>query len=338
MRRTKNPKWNRLLLAVAALLLVVQLVGVSLAAYTSQGFLRGVARNRDNDNIRFSSNYMSAISTSDTNYIRRVLTYDQSGSDDIDIEIFVYNYAQGNKTLVNENDITYDMTITLSGGTQTEYTVKYGDQQMTGDSSQAGLAYTQKSTMTGRTPQQDKYTVTIPRKDLDKVKITAVARPQNAVVTGNRSLACVLLPYSLSSLQSFSCTGSYADAASGHSPSEYAALNYEVVVSSGRAQVTLHWEPDQVELDPYFLEKLKQRKTGGTQTTSDTQYTYDKDQGTLKFVMDQPAGEGDYVIPFYFVKSVTLPDTWDALTTQKLIWVEGKQIQDTASDSASAGQ
>lgn len=325
MRMTKKPHSNRIWITLAALLIIVQLVGVSFAAYTSQGYLRGVAGNRDNDNIRFSSNYLAGCSTGQSDYTRKVLMYEKSetGDQNITIELFVYNYVAGNKNLVNENDITYDMTITLSGGSASSYKVTYGDTAMSQTGSADGvLTYAKKDvTMIGRTPHEDRYTVTIPEKDLDKIRITAVARPHNMVITGNQFLAGILLPSTMSSVQTFSCTGRYADAQSGHKPAEYDALNYEVLISSGRANVTLTWDAAKVEIDPYFLEKLKARE-------SDTTYTYDKAKGTLTFVMDQPAGEGDYVIPFYFVSSVTVPETWDALTQSGMIKVTGEKIEE----------
>jgi len=330
MKLTDRPSHKNLIVLIAVIACAVLVVGVTFAAYTSQGHMRGVARNRDNESMRFASNYLKGCTKTAADqgeYTGKVILYsnESADADELTIDIYVYNYVAGNMKLVNENDITYDMMIKLSGGTKTEYSVKLEDTPLAKQSSDdSGITYVTPAsgvTMTGRVAHADHYTVTITGKDLDTIKITAVATPRNMGVTGNQLLAAVLAPCTESMVQAFTCTGTFADAGSG-APNEYDAFNYEVSISSGRANVTITWKPDKVEIDSFFLTKLASRENDNT-------YTYDKEKGTLTFVMDQSNGTDDYMIPFYLTsKQEELPDSWDAIADY--ITVSGEQIDTTA--------
>ena len=319
MKLTDKPSSKNLIIVMAVVICAVLAVGVSFAAYTSQGYMRGVARNSDSENIRFSSNYLkncTKASADKGEYVGRVLMYSDGSTEEnnLTIDIYVYNYVQGNKNLVNENDITYNMSIKLTGATKSDYSVKLleGDQATAQDltksaSDATGITYTTSSgvVLKGRKAHEHHYTVTITGADLNKLRITAVATPENMSVTGNQLLAAILTPCTESTVQSFTCTGTFADAASGGSPKDYDAFNYEVTISTGRANVTIEWDPSLVEIDEFFIKKLNSRE-------EDAGCTYDKTAGTLTFVMDQSKGTDDYMIPFYLVSpQEALPDNWD---------------------------
>lgn len=333
MKLTDRPKRKNLIVIIALAACIVLAVGVSFAAYTSQGHMRGVVRNRDNDAIRFASNYLKSCTKTAADqgeYTGKVILFSNESADAeaLTIDIYIYNYVAGNMKLVNESDITYDMMIKLSGISKTDYDVRLEDTQLSKQSSNDDeIVYVTPEdgvTMTGRVAHSNHYTVTISGKDLDKLRITAVATPRNMSVTGNQLLAAVLAPCTESSVQAFNCTGTFADAGTG-TPKEYDAFNYEVMISSGRAQVTITWKADKLEIDPFFLQKIKDRN-------SDNEYTYDKEKGTLTFVMDQSAGAGDYMIPFYLVSpQEELPESWSDMDSY--ISVVGSQI-----DTVSSGE
>lgn len=333
MKLTDRPNRKNFIVIIAVMACVVLAAGITFAAYTSQGHMRGVVRNRDNDAIRFASNYLKSCTKTAADqgeYTGKVILYSNESADaqELTIDIYVYNYVAGNMKLVNENDITYDMMIRLSGGSQAEYSVKLEDTPLTMKSSDdSGITYVTPDsgvTMTGRVAHANHYTVTIPGKDLDKVRITAVATPRNLGATGNQLLAAVLAPCTESSVQTFTCTGTFADAGAG-TPKEYDAFNYEVAITSGRAEVTITWKPNKLEIDPFFLQKIAGRETDNT-------YTYDKAKGKLTFIMDQSAGTGDYMIPFYLVSpQADLPSSWSEM--ESYISVEGSQI-----DTVSSGE
>ena len=190
------------------------------------------------------------------------------------------------------------MTIRFEGGTQGSYTVTYGNgQSMTTDQNLTCTA--SNMTLTGRTPQQHTYSITIPAADLDKVKITATAVPSSVDVTNNQILAAVIVPCTGTSEETFSYKGVFTDASEG-SPRDYDGFNYEVSISGGRATATLAWKNDLVEIDQLFLKKLSDKTLS---------------EGKLIFTMDQSAGTSDYLISFYIKNKNKIPASWPEMNS-----------------------
>ena len=200
MKITDKPKKN-LILAVTALVVVIAMAaGGSYAAYTSQGYQKGVVRNRDNESVRFTSNHMtncSATVTSDNYPGKTVLYSDNYGDDDkLTLDIFVYNYVYGNSGLVSEKDIEYTMNILLSGLSGTDYTVEKNGETVSGtaQSDHKSILYTADSTLIGREVRADVYTVTFYGRDLNSITITASAIPKDTSITNGQILAAVIAP------------------------------------------------------------------------------------------------------------------------------------------------
>lgn len=324
MKITDRPKQKTLIIVVAALVCLALAVGGTFAAYMSQSYQKGVVRNKDNEAIRFTSNYMqpASMNAEEKDYSSRIIRYssDSVSEKSLVIDIYVYNYVVGNASLVNENDVVYNMNIKLTGGVSTSYVVNkvVGEQKISlTEQTGAEPEYIMENvTLTGRTPQSDHYTVTISGADIDKLKIIATATPLTPSFTGNKKLAAVISPSSEAKMQEFTCVGTFTDSGSGLSPNTYDAFNYEVTISSGKANVMLTWQPDKVEIDKFFLEKLTEN--GGT-------YDYNPTDGTLTFVMNVADGTGDYLIPFYRKStSEKLPEHWPAM--KEVIKVRGTQI------------
>lgn len=297
MKLTDRPKNKILLLVALALVGLLAVVGTSFAAYNSQDAQRGVVRNRDTEVIRFTSNYLQTCKSTETNYIGKVIAFDETDKTkgELTVDIYVYNYATGNRNLVSEKDITYTMAIKITDGTKDEYTVKYDNKILTKSEDE----YSKEATLTGRTPNEHHYTVTISGADLDKIKITAVATPTNLSITGNQKLAAVLAPSTTTKTQDFVAKGKFLDKTDDNSPTDYDGLNYEISISTGTATATLTWNPTIVEIDPYFLKKIT--------------YTELTDGRTgITFTMNQSNGTGDYLIPFYWIKKPTSL-TWEQM-------------------------
>lgn len=293
MKLAKKPKLKMIWLLLVVVLGLLAVTRGSYAAYNSQDVQRGVARNRDTDAIRFTSNYLQPNSSDAENtFAAKILGFSEStkDNDSITIDIYVYNYVVGSNSLVNEKDITYNMSIQLKDGTGTQYKVTDNSgKELTAD---ADNVYKKQDTLPGRTANSHHYQVTIPGKDLDKIKIIAKAVPENKSYTGNKILAAVIAPCTASKVQAFTCTGTFTDASddANNTPAKYDAFNYEVAISGGQANVELTWNSGKVEIDPYFLEKIGKKSTDLTTESGKT---------TLKFQMDQTNGTGDYLIPFY---------------------------------------
>lgn len=295
MKMTQKPKWKIILLAVLCFIGMLSLAGGSLSIYMRQAFQRGVARNRNNETVRFTSNYLQACTynAKETDYAGRTVLFSEKdkSEESLSIEIDVLNYVSGNENLVSQKDITYTMTISvsaLSGTLDGTYTAKYENEPE--KDINAATPYEKKQmTLTGRNPRVHKYYVTIPGSALDKVKITATAVPDAPSVTNNQKLAAIIAPCTAAETAEFSYDSTFIDAAENTSPKEYAAFNYLVSISSGKAEATLKWNKDVLEIDSYFLKSLEK-----AENISDII----KD-GSLTFTMDQPSGTGEYLIPFY---------------------------------------
>lgn len=332
MKFTDRPKWKRILLAVICLIGLLAAAGGSFAAYTSQAFQRGVARNRDTETIRFTSNYMQscALGTAPASYSGRTVLFSESekNNSSLSIDLYVYNYANGNTNLVSQKDITYDLKVTFKGGSGTgsQYKVDQSDEAVssgakadaTGSESSVFTYTISNKTLTGRAANFHKYTLTFPGSDLDKLKITAVATPRNVSVTNNQILAAVIAPCTGSTTQTFSYEGKFIDESSSTTPAEYMGFNYEVSISSGTANATLKWDSSVVEIDKFFLENNNLTATSSTGTGENWL--------EVTFPMDQSKGTGDYLIPFYIADKDNIPDSWAGM--KNMITFSAEQTQD----------
>lgn len=306
---TDRPKWKRIALAVICLAGLLAIAGGSFSAYTSHSFLRGVARNRDDEAVRFASNYMQncATGTEPNSYPGKTVTFPENeGNGSLSLDLYIYNYASGNKDLVNTRDITYNLKIVFSGGKGTGYNV-------TPDKNFASTRteiYTFQATMNGRVAREHKYTISFPKEDLNKLKITAVATPVDTSLsaTNNQILAVVLAPCSESTTQTFVASGKFIDKSDSTNPSEYDGFNYEISISSGRSEnATVTWSTDLVEIDMFFLKNLGKKDAEIKQILSD---------GKLVLTMDQAQGTGDYLIPFYIKDKSN--EAWDKMTWDEM--------------------
>lgn len=238
MKHINTPKWKTIILAFICAIALLTLAGGTYAAYTSQAFQRGVARNRDTETVRFTSNYMQSCSSGTTSYQGRTVLFSGTDKDreSLSVDLYVYNYANGNANLISQRDITYDLEISFSGGKESGYTVTPEN----GSKLSGSTKYTiQGQTLRGRAANYHKYTITFPGSDLDKLKITAVATPKNVAVTNNQILGAVISPCTGSTTQTFSAKGEFIDTMAV--PTEYKGFNYEISISSGKATGTLTW-------------------------------------------------------------------------------------------------
>ena len=321
MKRTDRLKWKKILIAVICVVALLTVVSGSYAAYTSQAYKRGVARNRDNETVRFTSNYLQncAAKAQKSEYAGRTILFDASEKkkDIVSINLDIYNYANGNLNLVSQKDIIYNLQVSFSGGDGVGYDVAYeGGSAVTTDF----LTYTiNNRTLTGRAANQHSYVLSFPGKELDKLKITVTAIPVNVSVTNNQILAAVLAPCTGSSTNTFGFEGRYTDESGDTTPPEYAGFNYEISISSGTATATLSWKNDILEIDQFFLKKLEK-----------TSNIISQENGTLTFTMDQPNGTGDYLIPFYIKDKSKIPATWAGM--EGFITFSAKQPETTAAN------
>ena len=295
---------------------VLLLVIATYAAYTRQAYQRGTARNRDTEIVSFTSNYLQLYTTgtSGNAYVAKNIVYgtDEKKKESVSFDIHVYNYANGNTSLVSQKDITYTMKIAFKNGAGKGYKVESDKTPITPDNNNV---YEIKKTLIGRTANEDVFTVTFPGNDIDTLQITATAIPDKVALTNNQFLAATLVPCTTASKVTFRAEGIFLDKSEG-TPMQYDGFNYGISISSGAADAVLIWDPAVLEIDKFFIEKL------------DTQQLITKDDlanGKLEFKMDQSNGTGDFLISFYIKDKSKIPEDWSDME---------KMIQFTATQKA----
>lgn len=302
MKISEKPKRKRRAAALLCLAGLFLLIGGSYAAYTRQAYQRGVARNRDTETVSFSSNFLQrcANGTPSNAYVVKNIVYGEAQKNEtlVSFDIYVYNYSNGNKTLASDKDISYTMKIEFNEGSGSNYTVQCDSDGVT---SVSNNVYEVTKTLTGRSGNENKYTVSFPGNEIDRLKITATAIPTNTTITNNQILTAILVPCTSVSMSSFRAEGSFIDKAEG-SPQDFDGFNYEVSISGGEADAVLTWDQSIVEIDQYFLKKL-----GSNITTTSEQ------KSQLTFKMNRSEGTGDYLISFYIKSKEKIPKTWDEM-------------------------
>ena len=300
MNLSEKPNKKRTAVMGICLVGVLLLVIATYAAYTRQAYQRGTARNRDTEIVSFTSNYLQLYTTgtSGNAYVAKNIVYgtDEKTKESVSFDIHVYNYANGNTSLVSQKDITYTMKIEFKNGAGKGYEVKSDKASITPDNNVCEI----KKTLIGRTANENVFTVTFPGNEIDTLQITATAIPDKVALTNNQFLAATLLPCTTASKVTFRAEGIFLDKAEGE-PKQYDGFNYGISISSGAADAVLIWNPAVLEIDKFFVEKL------------DTQQLITKNDlanGKLEFKMDQSNGTGDFLISFYIKDKSQIPENW----------------------------
>lgn len=300
MNLSEKPNKKRTAVMGICLVGVLLLVIATYAAYTRQAYQRGTARNRDTEIVSFTSNYLQLYTkgTSGNAYVAKNIVYgtDEKKKESVSFKIHVYNYANGNTSLVSQKDITYTMEIKFNNCTGNRYKVESDNTSIT----PVNNVYTIQKTLIGRTANEDVFTVTFPGNEIDTLQITATAIPEKAALTNNQFLAATLVPCTTASKVTFRAEGIFLDKAEG-TPMQYDGFNYGISISSGAADAVLIWNPDVVEIDKFFVEKLK---------TKNLFTNEDLAKGKLEFTMDQSNGTGNFLISFYIKDKSKIPDNW----------------------------
>ena len=298
MNLSEKPNKKRTAVVGISLVGVLLLVIATYAAYTRQAYQRGTARNRDTEIVSFTSNYLQLYTTgtSGNAYVAKNIVYgtDEKKKESVSFDIHVYNYANGNTSLVSQKDITYTMRIEFKNGAGKGYKVESDTTPIT----PVNNVYEIRKTLIGRTANEDVFTVTFPGNEIDTLQITATAIPDKAALTNNQFLAATLVPCTTASKVTFRAEGIFLDKSEGE-PKQYDGFNYGISISSGAADAVLKWNPAVLEIDKFFVEKLENLVT-----------SKDLAKGELKFTMDQSNGTGDFLISFYIKDKSKIPENW----------------------------
>lgn len=292
-----------------SIMIMVMLAGVLLAgiivyaAYVSQGHQKAVVATAKKS-VPFSSNYLKLMDNSDTPTLENVNPILAAQSEDIStFEVTVNNFSLTNASQSANNYITYTVTFTFEGNTE-GCTVDEKTPKKNGS-----LSFT-RTLKLGR--NTDTYSFKIPNAAIGSLKIKAVVVPDDSSknTVGNKMLAAVLVPQKSAGKVTFRCTGEFVDAATDETdenkpqPSDYSAFRYRIEITTGVADITLSWKSDYVELDPVFIDSLKQNLSNSSITESN-----ENGYKSISFVMDY-SQMSTYNMVFYRTKGRNASEEW----------------------------
>lgn len=280
-----------LLLLLAALAVAV---GSTFAIYTSQVYQRAVVRNRYNDVIRFSSDKLYRVVSSDTSAKKY---YCPMSPGQRTMSFTVCNYDQSKKTVVNQHLLEYDIEIQVTNGTA-DYVYTINDTEMENGS------WKQSGSLTGGRRSMNTYTIGFSEHDYNQIEVTVVVSPKDPSLTRNTKLYGTLIPIQYATTQGVQLSSGFTDSTTTQEFADLDAYNYFVSISGGEDDVVIAWENNKLDIDPFFLEKMK--KSDGSN------YTTNGNQSTLTIHMNSEDETASYHFQFYN-HGTQKPTSWDAL-------------------------
>lgn len=240
---------------LAITLSVVALVtGVYLTAtaFTANSFLKAVAASNEAENL-FASNILTGYTTEPTteklDSSRKSLTFSETG-EWASFTVEVYNFQQSNRSVYNTKDVTYSLSIKASGTNSW----KVENETVDGTTYEAN-----DKTLSGTGPQTHLYTISFPTDDVGKANFVIKAVAQQPTGTNLWGLARKVVTGTESTVKTNDVSG-YVQTPSGAAADENAsvkdldAYNYVITVTGQDTEVTLRWDNNNVELEPYFGE------------------------------------------------------------------------------------
>lgn len=266
-RNDKQSRKTAALSMLAIALSVIALVtGVYLTAtaFTANSFLKAVAASNEAENL-FASNILTGYTMEPTSEkleaSRKSLTFDDKG-EWASFTVEVYNFQQSNRSVYNTKDVTYNLSIEASGTNSW----KVGDESISGEKYKANG-----KTLSGTGPQSHLYTITFLKDDVGKANFVIKAVAQQPTGTNLWGLARKVVTGKESKVKTNDVSG-YVQTSSGAAADENAsvkeldAYNYVITVTGQDTDVTLTWNKDNVELEPYFGENNGVKPVNGSVT------------------------------------------------------------------------
>lgn len=293
-----KPNKKPLLLLLLVLACVVLLVSGTFAAYTNVESIKRVVATRKgvNENRRFSSNYLSDNPNRDS-FPLRLISIDEN-SQNISFGVTVCNYLQNDRTLVNENNVTYTLTARLiapdgspiTDESQITYTKKDG-----GSVTLTGAQVRQSVTISDTTYSDGKFTANrtlyadvafehvyrVACDDYDLLRSISIQIEALPTDTNVAPRLAGLLKFSAAVAQTTDWGGGFIG------PADADAFNYEL---SGSAQgtLTLTWDSSLI-INPSF-----QAEVNGTIGTGAGGNTH-----SITFSVGGPGQPNHYRVQFY---------------------------------------
>lgn len=304
-------KSNLLIIINCSLACMFLLIAGSLAAYTSLSNAKRTISTVGSKQL-FSSNIL-------LEYDKESAVQGKSMSFSADgnavFKVSVCNYAQGDDGKYASEDITYKINVSLidqNGKTVT-------DQQILSaykwnETSFSNLTQSTEGTLTGGTASNKVYSVTVPIADMKKYKIKITAVPTNKQY---KPLGRIL--YFSEDIASSEWKITYLSDEQNQNAFDLGCIHIKLT-GSEYARLTLTWDSEHVQIDPWFLEDIK-KDTNAFATVNEA-------NTSLTFTAGGDTGKNQYNIAFYRTNPVHGDDskveTWDdiksyiSLSSEKL--------------------
>ena len=283
-------------LFVVALCLLAIAIGIkqATAAYLSISNMKAVASTNENEAL-LNSNYLYGYKSAPSSIAINTIELNGVG-DQVSFNVSIFNYHKQDINLVSQNDITYDLTVEVTGSQSSNYSAYKVNEIAVGSDWKYSLP---NITLKGRKAAVNNYMITMPTEDLDYAQIKVIATVKTVsggTGTNIYCLAAILAPSRHSQVALPTVSGRLVDSDNNdNNIGDYDAYNYEITVGGSASTVELKWNSDVVEIDPFVAGELKEATTNRNVTTA-------------KLNLDV----GTRVIQFYR-KNPEKPSSWDDL-------------------------
>lgn len=292
----KREKTNLLIIINCSLACMFLLIAGSLAAYTSLSNAKRTISTVGSKQL-FSSNILLEYEKED-DMQSKFMSFSKDA--DSTFKVSVCNYAQDNPEKYASEDINYTIKVSLldqNGKIVTDQNVL---SQYKRDNTPFSELEDQKDTLSSGQKSEHVHSITVPAKYMKGYKIKITAVPDK---TGYRSLGRII---------SFSEDVSSSEWKIDYLNDELAQNAYDLgcintrLTGSEYAVLTLTWDTDHVQIDPWFLEDIKKS----------TVYI-ESGNNSLTFKAGGDSGFNQYDITFYRTNPVhgddSTPEKWDAI-------------------------
>lgn len=287
------------------------LIAGSLAAYTSLSNAKRTISTVGSKQL-FSSNIL--LEYDDESAVQgKSMSFSADGN--AVFKVSVCNYAQGDDGKYASEDITYKINVSLldqNGKTVTDQQIL--SEYKWNETLFSDLTQPTEDTLTGGQASNKVYSVTVPAADMKKYKIKITAVPTN---TQYKQLGRIL--YFSEDIASSEWKITYLSDEQNQKAYDLGCIHIKLT-GSEYARLTLTWDSEHVQIDPWFLEDIK-KDTNAFAIVNEA-------NTSLTFTAGGDTGKNQYNIAFYRTNPVHGDDskveTWDdiksyiSLSSEKL--------------------
>ena len=271
----KARKWLRCAGAAGLLLLIGTLamfVNGSLGAYTNLNSVKRVVSTGTQSDTMFGSNYLSLVSSVDTDYSIKRISLDDS-KEEMSFTVVVSNYVWGDEKRYNPKDISYTVTaqlLSVDGGKLPEDISGITINGQAFDNNGTCVLAGQDLPTGGACKNEYKFVLPSTLKNNIKIQMTAEALGDSVDAVNSKKLAAILSFADYVTTKTW--TGHFLDS-TDKAPGEYDAFNYGIS-GNGAGTVTVTW-PESLQLSKWT--------TGGTRMTDTYSFVVSDDVTSIQF-------------------------------------------------------